>query len=215
MNKSRLFRILTVFVGMTALGLGIGFYIASYHQPTKPDVQGLLWPDPKQLRAFATIDHNGRVFSIDRLQGKWSFLFFGFTHCPDVCPLTLAVLNDFYNRIQGTELARGTQIIFVTVDPERDTSERVRDYVGYFNPAFIGLGGNMDQIISLSSQLGVFFMHGEKTGDGGYSVDHTAAVFLIDPLGRVVAVFSAPHQVDSFRDRYTIIRKFIEKQSTT
>ena len=197
---------------MIALAIGVGFYFASYYQAqARPDIQGLLWPNPKQLRAFATIDDNGRVFGLDRLQGKWSFLFFGYTHCPDVCPLTLAVLNQVFN--QEKHRNQDVQVVFVTVDPNRDDAQRLKDYVNYFNPAFIGLRGNMDQIQSLTSQVGVVFAYEKKTEDGNYIVNHSAAIFLIDPEGRVVAVFTAPHQVDSIRNRYKMIRDFIEQQS--
>lgn len=214
MNKPRIIRILIIFVGMMSIGLGIGFYFTGYYQSqTRSDIQGLLWPDPKQLQVFATIDQSGQMFDIDRLQGRWSLLFFGYTHCPDVCPLTLAVLNDLYGQLQGSAEARDLQVIFVTLDPERDTTERLQEYVGYFNPAFVGLGGTIDQIMSLASQVGVFYMYGDKSATGDYVVDHTAAVFLIDPRGRLVAIFSSPHQVDSIRERYKMIRNFVARQT--
>ena len=201
---------------MIAMGLGIGFYITGHYQSqARPDIQGLLWPDPKQLQDFASIDQSGQVFGIDRLQGHWSFLFFGYTHCPDVCPLTLAVFNDLYRQLQVSDQARDLQVVFVTVDPERDTTARLQEYVRYFNPAFIGLGGTSDQIMSLASQVGAFFMYGDKSATGEYVVDHTAAVFLIDPRGRMVAIFSAPHQVDYIRERYKMIRDFISRQASS
>ena len=207
---------LIIFVGMMAMGLGVGYYSAGYYQVnTRPDIEGLLWPDSKQLLAFATIDQSGQVFGIDRLQGRWSFLFFGYTHCPDVCPLTLAVLNDLLRQLQGSAEARDTQVIFITVDPERDSAGRLQEYVSYFNPAFIGLGGTIAQVMSLASQVGAVYMYGDKSATGDYIVDHTAAVFLTDPRGRVVAVFSAPHLVDSIRDRYKMIREFVESQTNT
>ena len=216
MNKPRIIRILIIFVGMMSIGLGIGFYFAGYYQSqTRPAIQGLLWPDPKQLQTFAAIDQSGQMFGIDRLQGRWSMLFFGYTHCPDVCPLTLAVLNDLNKQLQGSAAARDLQVIFVTLDPERDTTKRLQEYVGYFNPAFIGLGGTIDQIMSLAGQVGAFYMYGDKSATGDYVVDHTAAVFLIDPRGRLVAIFSSPHQVDSIRERYKMIREFVERQTNT
>ena len=212
MNKIYIFRATGAVICMIALAIGVGFYFASYYQAqSRPDIQGLLWPNPKQLRAFATIDDNGQVFGLDRLQGKWSFLFFGYTHCPDVCPLTLAVLNQFLNQVK--DKYRDLQVVFVTVDPNRDNAQRLKDYVNYFNPDFIGVRGNIDQIQSLTSQVGVVFAYGKKSEDGNYTVNHSAAIFLIDPKGRVVAVFTAPHQVDSIQNRYKMIREFIEQQS--
>ena len=207
---------LLVLTGMICMGLGVGYYFADYYRTAAhPDVPGLLWPEPKQLRAFATIDQTGQVFGLDRLQGKWSFLFFGYTHCPDVCPLTLKVLADLGRDLQGTAAGGDTQVVFITVDPDRDTAEQLGQYVGYFDPRFIGLGGTIAQVESLASQIGAVFMYGEKSATGDYIVDHTASIFLIDPQGRVVAVFAAPHQVDSIRDRYRMIRNFIDHQTPT
>lgn len=212
MNKKYIFRITGALVSMIALAMGIGFYFAGYYQSqTRPDVEGLLWPNPHQLHPFATIDDNGRVFGLDRLRGKWTFLFFGYTHCPDVCPLTLAVLNQVLE--QEKDKYRDLQVVFVTVDPGRDDTQRLKKYVTYFNPGFIGLGGTIQQIQSLTSQVGVFFQYGKKSQDGNYVVNHSASIFLTDPKGRIVGVFTAPHQVDSIKDRYKMIRKFIEQQS--
>lgn len=214
MNKKRFIRILVLFVCMISLGMGAGFYFASYYQTnTNPEIQGLLWPESKQLSGFTTIDHDGKVFGNDRLQGKWSFIFFGYTHCPDVCPITLSVLNEVYNKLQATKQTQDLQIIFVTVDPERDTSQRLKEYVGYFNPDFIGLGGNIEQIQSLTGQIGVFFMYGERSEAGNYLVDHTASIFLMDPNGRMVAIFAAPHQMEPILSRFRQIKTFIESQT--
>lgn len=212
MNKKNIFRIIGALVCMAVLAMGIGFYFAGYYRSqARPDIEGLLWPNPKQLRAFATIDDNGKVFGLDRLQGKWTFLFFGYTHCPDVCPLTLAVLNQVLNQEKGRY--KDLQVVFVTVDPNRDNTQRLKKYVSYFNPEFIGLGGSMVQIQSLTSQVGVFFQNGKRDKDGNYTVNHSASIFLTDPKGRVVAVFTPPHQVETIKDRYKMIREFIEQQS--
>ena len=211
MNKKYFFRITGALVCMITLAMGVGYYFAGYYQSTaRPDVEGLLWPNPKQLQAFTTIDQDGNVFGPEQLRGKWSFLFFGYTHCPDVCPLTLAVLNEFFNQVK--DQYQDLQVVFVTIDPQRDNAQRLKKYVNYFNPEFIGLGGNLEQITGLTSQLGIVFQYGEKSQDGNYTVEHSAAIFLTDPAGRVVAVFTAPQLVDSIRDRYKIIRDFIELQ---
>ena len=214
MKNKRFFRVACIFTALISLGIGVGYHYASYYQQQEiPNVQGLLWPEPKQLRAFATIDQNDEIFSIDKLEGKWSFFFFGYTNCPDVCPITLSVFNEFHDRLIAQQQDENVQFIFVTVDPERDTTEKLKQYTGYFNPALIGLGGNITQVTSLTSQFGVVFMHGEKQDTGGYLVDHTASVFLTDPLGRIVGIFSAPHEVESFMNRFLVIREFIESQS--
>lgn len=214
MKNKRFFRLACIFTALISVGLGVGYRYGSYYQQQAvPAVQGLLWPEPKQLRAFATIDQDGDIFSIDRLEDKWSFFFFGYTHCPDVCPITLSVFNELQGKLEEQQANKEIQFIFVTVDPERDTSSKMKEYISYFNPQFIGLGGNISQITSLTSQFGVVFMYADKQESGAYLVDHTASVFLTDPAGRIVAIFSAPHDVDSVMSRFLTIREFIESQT--
>lgn len=199
-------------VSLIAFGLGVGLYSANYYKPdTKQAITGMLWPNPKQLRHFATIDHAGDVFGLDNLRGKWSFLFFGYTHCPDICPQTLAVLNQVHKQLGNARPASDVQIIFVSVDSGRDQSQQLAEYVSYFNQDFIGLGGTPEQVQSLASQIGVLYIIGEEAADGGYLVDHSASLFLIDPDGRLIAVFSAPHQADPIVSRFEKIKTFLEK----
>jgi len=199
-------------VSLIAFGLGVGLYSANYYKPdTKQGITGMLWPNPKQLRQFATIDHAGDVFGLDNLRGKWSFLFFGYTHCPDICPLTLAVLDQVHKQLDNARQASDVQIIFVSVDSARDQSQQLAEYVSYFNQDFIGLGGTPEQVQSLASQIGVLYIIGEEAADGGYLVDHSASLFLIDPDGRLIAVFSAPHQADPIVSRFEKIKTFLEK----
>ena len=162
----RLFKKFTapaLIVGLIAAGMGIGFYTAGYydHVGSAEQIDGFFWPNPKQIYPFVTVDHNGNTFNLERLQGKWSFIFFGYTHCPDICPITLSVLKQVYEQLQATHHAGETQILFVTADPERDTPEQLEKYVTYFNEDFIGLGGNPPQIQSLAIQLGAVALAGE------------------------------------------------------
>lgn len=212
MINKHFLRYFTILLCIILLAGGVGFYYAQHaRRQTRPAIEGLLWPNPKRLQAFTLTDQNGKTFGLDRLRGKWSLLFFGYTHCPDVCPLTLAVLNNFFNHEKGRY--KDIQVAFITVDPDRDSRKRLKNYVHYFNPAFIGLRGSMAQTKGLTSQLGVAFSYGKKSKDGNYTVNHSAAIFLIDPKGREIAIFSAPHQVDSIKKRYKMIRDFIENQA--
>src|SRR2546425_7840579 len=120
-----------------------------------PDQVITLFPDPKPLTAFALTDDNNRVFDLARLKGKWSFLFFGFTHCPDVCPTTLAVLAPAReNLAKNTAGAEDLPFVFVSVDPNRDTPGKLRQYVEYFDATFLGVTGDKPQIAKLARQPG-------------------------------------------------------------
>lgn len=196
---------------LVALGTGIGAYSARYYgSPAQEPIEGLLWPDPKPIQPFLMADQDGREFGLERLRGKWSFLFFGYTHCPDVCPITLSVLKQFERDLKS-EAGAPVQVVFVSVDPERDTPRQVAEYVRYFSSDFIGLGGTIGQIQTLSSQFGVAFYQGERTATGDYTVDHSAAVFLTDVKGRLVAIFSAPHNATAMLLRFRQIRDFLRR----
>jgi protein SCO1 len=211
MNRNSVLRSIVIISALIAFGSGIGLYTArQQHAQIPSQIQGLMWPDAKILQAFTTIDQNGDQFSLQNLQGKWSFLFFGYTHCPDICPVTLSIFDQVYKKIEVKQVS-DTQMIFVSVDPVRDSSDQLRDYVNYFNEEFIGLGGSVEQIESLTKQLGIPFFYQEATAEGDYLVDHSSAIFLISPENKLVAIFSAPHQVDDIFARFLQIKSFIDK----
>jgi protein SCO1/2 len=155
---------------------------------------------------FTTIDQNGNSFNVDDLYGKWSLIFFGYTHCPDVCPISLTVLEQFYNRVANKDVI---QIIFVTVDPDRDTPARLKEYLEFFDPGFVGLGGTIDQITSLTDQIGIAYLYQLPQSDGNYLVDHTSSIFLFDQQAQLVSIFSAPHSVDEIYSRFSDIQNFL------
>ncbi len=202
---------------LTAFGAGLGMYSSSYYTSkinAVPEIQGLMWPNPKQLRPFASINQSGDVFGLDNLQGKWSFIFFGYTHCPDVCPITLSLLDDVHKKMQDKGINEDIQIIFMTVDPERDTTELLKDYIEYFNTEFIALGGTKEQVESLTRQIGIAYAKAETGSDNDYLVDHSASVFLIGPKGHLISVFSSPHDATDILNRFIGIKGFIQKQDT-
>lgn len=180
-------------VALAALTLGgVASYMTS--RPVAPAIDGLLWPQSKALTAIALEDHRHQPFTLERLKGRWTLLFFGYTHCPDVCPVTLSVLKNALALMAGA--GTGTeppQVVFVSVDPARDTLDHLAAYVGHFNPEFLGVTGTEPDLKALVRQLGVLYILGEPDAGGEYLVDHTAAVFLVDPRGHLVALFQAPH----------------------
>ena len=149
------------------------------------------FPVARDISAFELVDHHGKPFTNSSLQGFWSFMFFGYTHCPDVCPTTLSVLNSVAQQL-GNE-ADNVRFVFITVDPERDTPEHLARFVSYFNSDFIGVTGNSAAIDVLTKQLGVLSMRvASGENPDSYLMDHTAGVFLVDPDGKYHAVFMPP-----------------------
>jgi len=154
------------------------------------------FPVAREVQPFELVDHNNVVFDNAALEQHWSFLFFGYTYCPDVCPTTLSVLNSIAQRLQDVDA--DIRFVMVTVDPERDTPERLAEYVTYFNGDFLGVTGTDQGLEQLTRQLGILYERVQpEPGSEAYLMDHTAAVFLFDPDGRYHAVFSPPLSVET------------------
>ncbi|MDT8320519.1 MAG: SCO family protein [Xanthomonadales bacterium] len=153
-------------------------------------------PQPRVIADFALVDDAGRPFSLQDLRGQWSLLFFGFTHCPDICPSTLYDLQQVNEtlRKQPPGALAPHRVLFVSVDPERDSPEKIGPYVRYFDPGFSGVTGPHEQLAPLTRQMGVAYRIEEhEAGSLHYSVDHSAGILLTDPQGRLHGVFPAPH----------------------
>lgn len=152
---------------------------------------------PEPLQPIKLIDHNNQRVDLARLHAKWTFLFFGFTNCPDVCPATLSQLTMLNKRIVNklkNSVARdnNVQFFFVSVDPERDTLKHLSDYVSYFGPHFIGMTSDEAGLLDLETQLNAYHRIGKKDSANHYTVNHSAAVYLIDPAARLAARFMPP-----------------------
>ena len=198
------------------LGAGTGVLTARHFRAAPepvPDIQGLLWPDPKLIGPFRITRDDGSTTGPELLHGSWSLLFFGYTNCPDICPLTLSVLGQAYPALQAAAAGAKVQVIFVSVDPGRDSTQRIAEYVHYFNPAFIGLGGPEAQLGSLARQFGVAYFSNQPAADGTYAVDHSAAIFVVDPAGRFVGVLSAPHRREQVVARFASMVSFINSRN--
>ena len=180
-----------------------------------PDRVMTLFPDPKPLTAFALSDHQNRVFDLSRLKGKWSFLFFGFTHCPDVCPATLANLARARDNIaKSTVGAEDVQFVFISVDPNRDTAGKLKQYVDYFDTTFLGVTGDNAQIGNLAGQLGAAYQVAFKPGTENYPVYHATKVFLVDPQARYHAMFTPPLDAETISRRFRVLRELERAKAT-
>lgn len=133
-------------------------------------------------REFSLTDHNGRARTLADFRGKVVTVFFGFTHCPDVCPTALAEMGQVMREL-GPE-AEKLQVLFITVDPERDTPELLRRYVPSFHASFLGLHGDTDAIARTAKEFKIFYQKQALPG-GGYSVDHSAGTYIYDREGRL------------------------------
>lgn len=173
-----------------------GFWLARQLDSPDPQLTSGTWlPQPRELPEFQLVDHTGAPFTRESLRGHATLVFFGFTHCPDVCPTTMAQLA----QIKAAAALPDLQVLLVSVDPERDTPETLERYVHAFDPDFIGLTGTPQAIEELTSAMGVAVARTELPG-GDYTVDHSAAVFLLNAQGQMVGVFTPPFDVSRFAE---------------
>lgn len=154
---------------------------------------GTVLPEARPLPDVALIDHDGDTFNTRDLAEGWQLLFFGFTYCPDVCPMTLAQLTGVLVDIEAQDPSAVPEVLFVSVDPTRDTPEQLKQYVQHFHPSIRGATGNLEAIDTLTGSLGIAYTLHEPDEHGQYPVDHSAAVLLIDPEGGMKAVWQPPH----------------------
>jgi len=155
-------------------------------------VSGVVLDRPQLVQAFTLDDHNGKPFTADSLKGHWSLILAGFTNCPDVCPFTLAnleqVVAELGLRVRPDHLPA---VIFLAVDPDRDRPN-LKDYVVQFHPDFVGVTGALDQIDRMLKGMDAIAVRSKLDAHGNYQVTHSAAVAVIDPLGRLCAKISPP-----------------------
>lgn len=191
--RRRVIALVSAAVMVAATGLAIGLLAG---RDPRPELRALaLLPEPRAITEFGLSQPDGTRFGLDDLRGRWSLLFFGFTSCPDVCPSTLYDLDRMGDRLENAGLAgRGLyQVVFVSVDPERDDPETLRRYVRHFDPDFRGVSGTHPQLSGLAGQLGLAYRVDEHTtGAETYAVVHSSAVVLADPQARLRGAFAPP-----------------------
>ena len=179
---------------VAALSALAGVYVARMlGQPAVPSLEaGTSLPQPRVLEDFSLVDTHGAPASLATLRGHPTLVFFGFTHCPDVCPTTLALLASVQKEVipRDARLA-GLKLALISVDPERDTPGQMGSYIAAFHGDFIGLTGSPPEIVKASKSFGVAAARVDL-GGGNYTMDHSATVFALDAQARIVAVFTPP-----------------------
>jgi protein SCO1/2 len=186
--------------------------LAGCSPPKPPELkQATLLPAPKPVADFQLTDQAGRPFSLDNLKGRWTLAFFGYTHCPDVCPTSMAMLAQVQRKLaKDPNAGELPQVVFFSVDPERDTPELLASFVPYFHDSFIGVTGDANEILKLTRQLGIIYGKVEGSGGDDYLVDHSAAIILFDPEGRFRALFNVPHKPDYIVADLQAIKQYYE-----
>jgi protein SCO1/2 len=183
-------RIMLLAAAAVAAAIG-GFLLALQLDRGSPTLASGTWlPQAKPLADFHLLDETGRPFTRADLAGTPSLVFFGFTHCPDVCPTTLLKLA----QVRKRAAVAGLRVLFVSVDPQRDTPAVLGMYVHAFDPQFHGLTGDAAAIAQVAANFGVVASRVDLPG-GDYTMDHSAVVFLVNDGARIAAIFTPPFEV--------------------
>ena len=190
--KARVARILLLFtVAFVAALLGARALAPDAVAP--PMLERAVWlPDASPLPEFEFIDETGAAFDERRFLGRWTYVFFGFASCPDICPATLATLAAVRRALGELPTELQPVVLLVTVDPARDDPATLGPYVRHFDPTFHAVAGDEAGLARVARALGVGYAR-VPLATGGYTMDHSASLFLIGPDGRLVATSGAPH----------------------
>jgi protein SCO1 len=164
-----------------------------------------MFETPRALPEISLLDHRGQAFDKANLEERWTLIFFGFTHCPDICPTTMSDLGRFMGMLDGLPEQEDTQVVMVTVDPARDGVEQLAQYVPYFNPEFLGVTGEFLDIHRFATALNTPFRKVPGQGED-YQVDHSANLVLINPRGDYHGFFKAPLDLGKLKVTYRSIR---------
>ena len=167
------------------------WFAARLGTPELPEHARML-STPRPIPAVPATDHTGAPFSAADFQGRWTVAFFGFTYCPDICPTTLHLLAEARRMLDDLPEQDRPEIMMISVDPGRDSPERLAEYVPYFHPEFRGLHVEAQHLPELTRSFGAAYAY-SPLGNDSYTVDHTASIFLVDRQGHVAAVFPTPH----------------------
>jgi protein SCO1/2 len=182
-------KILIAIIAVIALLLGTLAY--QKWQLSQQPKFALYYQQPRPIKPFTFDDHQGKPFSLENLYGKWSLVFFGYTSCPDVCPTTMQTLSFVYEDLQK-ESNNKVQVLLVSVDPQRDSQNKLSQYIGYFNDDFIALRADHGVLYPFARNLGLMYAivnpQDEKYSEN-YLVDHSASIVLINPQGKIAAIF--------------------------
>ena len=184
-------KVVTLIVALGALVAGIILF-AQLDKKAPVDF-ALHYQQAREVKPFELTDHLGNSFDNASLKEHWSWVFFGYTSCPDVCPTTLQEMNFIYDELKA--IANNSQVLLVSVDPKRDSQEKLASYIGYFNPEFKALHGDHGRLFPFARNLGLMYAITEAGSDNhgesptSYLVDHSASLVLINPAGRVEAIF--------------------------
>lgn len=178
-----------------------------------PEINGFVLQQPRGLAEFALLDGHSQPFGRTDFEGNWSFLYFGFTYCPDICPTALVEMAKLKDLLAVSRPDFAAEYYLVSVDPQRDTPERIQEYVTYFDDSFKGLTGDLSEIGKLAQTASVIHVIEPSADGASYEVGHSSTLTLLDPQGNIRAIFKEPLRAASLAADLEKVLDFI--QATT
>jgi protein SCO1/2 len=200
-----LFAIVAFVVGLVAAR----WLMPPRQAPIPVTESAMVFEAPRAIPSLDLVDQDGKPFTTQSLRDRWSIVFFGFTHCPDVCPTTLAVLKQVHTQLADLPDAQRPHVLLFTVDPERDTPALLRDYVRFFDPTFGAVTGTAEGVRQAAGTFAVPYAKVSLPG-GGYTMDHGAGLFFVGPDGSNVAYASPPLQAETLARDYRKLLAYYE-----
>ncbi len=203
----------TIAACLAVVALVVGMFVYKMLQPLTDaqlrDLGYVTLPAPRGLDTFDLVDHQRRSFNPDTLKGKWTFVYFGFTYCPDVCPVTMAALAQVERTLRtrsDVSAFERFQGVLVSVDPERDSPEVLRDYVGAFSERFIGVTGDVAAVASFAKQLYASFAKVPAPNSAvEYLVEHSSNIVVINPSGAMHGFVKPPFDPEAIARGYVAL----------
>lgn len=202
----------TVAFLLAIVALSAGLFV-SQHMHMKKNVDrsqlhGTLLDEPRVVQAFSLTGTDHKPFNNASLQGSWTMVFFGFTHCGYMCPTTMAELGKMYRLLEARGVKNLPQVVMISVDPKRDQLSKLGHYVKAFDSHFYGAKGSEDAIKAMTQEMGIAYLKVARkdTDDtSNYDIEHTGSIMLFNPKGELVAFFTSPHQADLLAKDYMLL----------
>jgi len=194
MQKQRVLFVVGIAIVAALAGAWLAHLMSRSENAAPTLTAGTALPTLREIPEFDLMTAQGEPAKLDLFRNHWSVLFFGYTSCPDVCPTTLTQLAQIKKTLGDLPAERQPQFVFISVDPKRDTPTQLAGYLKFFDPSLVGLTGSQEHIDELTHALGVPVVY-QPAENGGYSVDHAATLFVVDPKARLYAIFTPPFEV--------------------
>lgn len=197
---------LTLFLAFISIVALVMVLLSTHTSKNTAELSGVLRASAAPLRPFGLHDQYGKDFTLSNLEGRWTLLFFGYTFCPDICPTTLSLMGSLVDELRAeTQPSQDLQVVFVTVDPQRDTPETLAAYLSYFRDDFVGITGEQNEILGFAGQFGAMFFKQEPADSKNYLMNHVSSIFLISPDTELIASFSPPHRRETIFSQFRAI----------